>query len=210
MANRTYTDDALTKAVKSSLSLREAILKLGLCGRGGGSYYSVKEKIEKLNLNTDHFKGQGWSKGCIVENRRKNPADIFKQKKLSSNDKKKLITSGLLENKCQICGALPVWNNLPLVLQLDHIDGDRSNNEQSNLRLLCPNCHTQTETFSCKRLKKEKVLKGRCKARPSTRKVERPSVEELDLLLSTMSFCAVGRKYGVSDNAIRKWKKSYE
>lgn len=50
-------------------------------------------------------------------------------------------------NKCSICNIPPVWNDKFLVLQIDHIDGDRKNNTYDNLRLLCPNCHTQTETW---------------------------------------------------------------
>lgn len=46
--------------------------------------------------------------------------------------------------------------------------------------------------------------------RPERRKVERPSLEQLRADLATMSFCAVGRKYGVSDNAVRKWLRWYE
>lgn len=51
---------------------------------------------------------------------------------------------------CALCKLLPVWNNRPLVLQLDHIDGNSDNYFPSNLRLLCPNCHTQTATFGSK------------------------------------------------------------
>ena len=51
---------------------------------------------------------------------------------------------------CTECGQGPVWNNKPLVLHLDHIDGNSDNNFPENLRLLCPNCHTQTETYSSK------------------------------------------------------------
>jgi 5-methylcytosine-specific restriction endonuclease McrA len=50
-------------------------------------------------------------------------------------------------DSCVECGQTSTWNNKPLVLQLDHIDGNSDNNQLSNLRLLCPNCHTQTETF---------------------------------------------------------------
>ncbi|GAA1809788.1 hypothetical protein GCM10009749_17860 [Agromyces neolithicus] len=47
---------------------------------------------------------------------------------------------------CVACGLGPEWNGKPLTLELDHVDGDRLNNELANLRLLCPNCHAQTET----------------------------------------------------------------
>ena len=53
-------------------------------------------------------------------------------------------------DKCSVCGQESMWNNKPLILQLDHIDGDSDNNHPSNIRLLCPNCHTQTENFGCK------------------------------------------------------------
>ena len=53
-------------------------------------------------------------------------------------------------DKCCECGHTDVWNNKPLVLQLDHVDGNSDNNHPDNLRLLCPNCHTQTDTFGSK------------------------------------------------------------
>lgn len=61
---------------------------------------------------------------------------------------------GLLEHKCQECGILPEWRGKKLVLQLDHIDGDNSNNVLSNFRFLCPNCHSQTETFTGRNIKR--------------------------------------------------------
>lgn len=53
-------------------------------------------------------------------------------------------------NNCSICNLKPEWNGKPLELHLDHIDGNRKNNIPDNLRLLCPNCHSQTETYSGK------------------------------------------------------------
>lgn len=61
--------------------------------------------------------------------------------------KKFLVSAGIMDYKCAIC-ELTKWNNTSITLQLDHIDGDRHNNQLHNLRLLCPNCHSQTETFS--------------------------------------------------------------
>ena len=53
-------------------------------------------------------------------------------------------------NNCFICGQVDSWNDKPLSLQLDHIDGNSDNNALPNLRVLCPNCHSQTETFGAK------------------------------------------------------------
>ncbi len=67
--------------------------------------------------------------------------------------KQQLIHVGLLENKCNVCGLLPLWNNKPLSLHMDHVDGDACNNTLENLRVLCPNCHAQTDTFAGKNKK---------------------------------------------------------
>jgi hypothetical protein len=60
----------------------------------------------------------------------------------------RLIRAGLKEARCEVCG-LTEWRGESIQLELDHIDGNRSNNSLPNLRMLCPNCHAQTETW-CK------------------------------------------------------------
>lgn len=64
--------------------------------------------------------------------------------------KNRLIKEGLLEYRCYICGNIGEWNRQPLSLQLDHINGNHTDNRLENLRLLCPNCHSQTETYGRK------------------------------------------------------------
>ena len=61
--------------------------------------------------------------------------------------------------KCLWCGVSSIWNGKPLTLQIDHIDGVRSNNQRDNLRALCPNCHTQTPTYGSKNMKPESRVK---------------------------------------------------
>jgi hypothetical protein len=64
--------------------------------------------------------------------------------------KNRILKEGLMDNSCTICG-IEDWNDKPLKLELDHIDGVRTNHELSNLRLLCPNCHSQTDTYRSKK-----------------------------------------------------------
>lgn len=65
--------------------------------------------------------------------------------------KQKLLAAGFLDKVCAACGIGPTWNSLPLTLQLDHINGNKHDNSLRNLRLLCPNCHTQTPTWGRKK-----------------------------------------------------------
>lgn len=55
------------------------------------------------------------------------------------------------KHECELCNLGPTWNDLPLTLQVDHIDGNNKNHAPENLRFLCPNCHTQTPTYSNKK-----------------------------------------------------------
>ena len=65
--------------------------------------------------------------------------------------KSRLISEKVLEPVCAKCG-LAYWMQQDIPLELDHIDGDHNNNKKSNLQLICPNCHAQTDTY---RVKKE-------------------------------------------------------
>ncbi|MES2462548.1 MAG: HNH endonuclease [Armatimonadota bacterium] len=140
--------------------------------------------------------------------------------------KRRLLTAGLLKEECQECGLGPEWNSKRLYLHLDHINGSHTDNRIENLRLLCPNCHSQTENYagrksyegrqnrarriccpSCGELKPENGI-GRVCAHCSAvrqRKTERPTETVLRQQVETAGYTGTGRIYGVSDNTIRKW-----
>lgn len=138
--------------------------------------------------------------------------------------KKKIIEQKIIDYRCDICGNNGIWLNKKITLQLDHINGINNDNRVENLRFLCPNCHSQTSTYTGKNTKKNKVNKcvdcGEIITRSSTRcrscskKLQpnkRPNKDILEktLLENKYNFSKVGRIFGVSDNAVRKWFKSY-
>ena len=227
-------EDIFTKIVNKSSTIKEILLGLNI-SPVAGNYKTVNKRISFLKIDLSHFKERS------RENRKVIMKKLHKNKEIPLNKilvpkstysrrdlKRRLIKGGILENKCSICMSLPEWQGKELVLQLDHINGIFDDNTLSNLRIVCPNCHTQTSTWGmkgrCKPLKNERfccscfkeiskgVPSGLCNlcCSKTKRKVERPSLETLLKLVSESNYCAVGRKYGVSDNAIRKWIKNYE
>jgi transposase len=78
--------------------------------------------------------------------------EVFKVNSSTANSRVRAIIQreNLLHNQCAICGLTDIWQDKPLKLQLDHINGINNDNRLENLRYLCPNCHTQTETFCSK------------------------------------------------------------
>lgn len=98
------------------------------------------------NINISHFSF------CQYRNI---PNEIlFNKNKARHNTlKKRILKENLIPYKCSECTLEPVWNNKILTLQLDHINGDNTDNRLENLRFLCPNCHSQTETFCSKNFK---------------------------------------------------------
>jgi len=130
-----YTDKDIIEIVKSSYSIAEVLRKLNLA-QAGGNYLTVKIKISKLNLDTSHFKGHAWNKGKFTV--------PLKSKRNHTHIKKHLIS--VLGHKCQSC-SLETWLKDPIPLELEHVDGNSLNNDLSNLKLLCPNCHAKTITY---------------------------------------------------------------
>jgi hypothetical protein len=155
MSKRTYTNEQFIEAIKNNYSVRGALKTLGLVP-AGGSYKLFYQRVKELNLDISHFTGQSHWEGKPHPNNAKIPLKtllIKGGKPYNTHQLRlRLISENIFINECIEC-HISKWQGKPLSLHLDHIDGDNTNNELSNLRLLCPNCHSQTPTY-CGRNKK--------------------------------------------------------
>ena len=214
-----WTEENLKKAIQANITIAGVLKMLGL-SRSPQHYRVFHLKIRDYGLSTSHFKGKAVGGGKSPQ-----PLEKLLTKKspyIQSNRlRRRLIKESLPREQCTSCGLGPEWNGQPLTLQLDHINGEPSDNRLTNLRLLCPNCHSQTATFCLSGTRYSKPLNickdcGAYIGRRSTRcpscnrghrpqKIEWPPAPELAQRVQESSYVAVAKELGVSDNAIRKY-----
>lgn len=205
--------------VARSQTFTEVLAYFGLPNRGH-NHRTLRRRLDEEGIDTAHFaahRHDGPSRAYPLAERLQpgTPSP-------TSYLRRRLLREGVLEERCALCRIGPTWNEKPLTLQLDHINGDRTDNQLENLRLLCPNCHSQTPTFAGRKPRAIPEPRRhpctRCGSPCSIdarhcptchgflrRTVERPDVEALQRQVNAWGFRATGRHYGVSDNAIRKW-----
>ena len=216
--------EELKKIVKKSNSLSEIIRHFGMTV-ASGNYRTLKKRLNEENIDYSHIKlGTDSNKGRKFPNKAKPIEEVMVENSTYDRGhlKKRLLKNGMLENKCAICSQLPFFNNKELVMVLDHINGTNNDHRRENLRLLCPNCNSQQLTFAGRKKRKKYNCKrcGKVIGQYSKlnlckicidiqqRKVKnRPDKEQLFKEIEETNYCEVGRKYGVSDKAVRKWLK---
>lgn len=146
MKRYNFTKEQLTEAINNSLSIRQALLKLGVVAEGG-NYRVIHKAIKKYNLNIDHFKQQSWAKNKKFGPKRKIEDYLSNKFFISSYKlKNRLLKENFFSRQCSKC-QLTTWLGEPIPLELDHINGKHDDNTLSNLRLLCPNCHALTDNY---------------------------------------------------------------
>lgn len=146
------SDQDFINAVKESFSIRQTLQRLGRSATGD-AYRVFHRRVKKLNLDTSHFTGQLWSKGKTLPSKRE--LDFYLvidcETSISTHTLKlRLLREKVFKNECSCCG-ITTWQGKPAPIQLDHINGKNTDNRLENLRLLCANCHAQTDTFAGKK-----------------------------------------------------------
>lgn len=155
------TDEELQFILDSSRSYREVVIKAGLSDRSG-NFQTLKRNIRQRGLSTEKLDSN--RKLSIKNNaertnrikKRSELSDILVENSKYTNNhalKLRLVKEGVLEYKCKICG-INEWMGKTISLQLDHKNGVHNDYRLENLRLLCPNCHSQTDTYGAKNRKK--------------------------------------------------------
>lgn len=238
-----FTKTQIENMLKESISFLQFLKKIGASSNGSGAYKSIKNQLNKLNIEIPIF-----NLYVYKENKKLKDDDIFIENSIAvsrTNIKRRIIKNNLLKYECSECKNNGMWNDKNLSLQLEHKNGINNDYRIENLEFLCPNCHSQTETYAGKKNKKTEIkiknktrkiiinteidkkiieIKGksicecggkknrsskRCKncSDLSQRKHLRPNIDILIDEVNNIGYSAVGRKYGVSDNTIKKWIK---
>jgi len=231
LSNR-YTAAQIVEAVTASTSIAGVLVHLGIKYRSGAAWSWVRRHINRNNINIDHFgptSRRGLKKNkspsailVITDGMYRVPGRLLKQAMLALGTKE----------ECAECGQGPVWRNVTLTLEVDHINGDWRDCRYRNLRLICPNCHSQAPTS--KRMKKiwptvslvcaackepftragtgrvppkRPTCSKRCASHlipPRATKVRWPNATRLRQMVATMPLRAIGHRLGVSDKAVKK------
>ena len=230
-----YTEQAAQAAIAASKSYSEALRRLGMRA-AGGNHATLRKYAESIwQIPTDHFDRHALQRVQLATRAQVPLSEYLTENSTYSRAslKRRLFREGFKQRRCELCGVGEEWRGRPMALILDHVNGVANDNRLENLRIVCPNCAATLDTH-CGR-NKPRLCRGCGTAfrpaykaqmycthacwrgsdaaradRPDRRKVLRPSYDQLLADLSELSWVAVGAKYGVSDNAVRKWMRCYE
>lgn len=208
--------EELQAIIDSSNTMRQVLRSLGLDNKGN-NYRTFLKRIKEDKLNVDKIYAFHAKRGYTPK---KPNSEVFVEHSTHNRHslKKRLVKENLLPYKCK-CGNEGEWQGTKLVLQLDHINGIPDDNRLENLRFICPNCHSQTNNFAGKSHKKskdykditiqgikpEKVSKESIKKIRPSKLRDRLNKQQLEELIKQFTYTEIGRMFGVSDNAIKKF-----
>lgn len=138
----------LQKIILESKSIAEVLRKIGYKSVLGIARHKLKKRISDHKLDEGKIYQSG-NKQSLTKDEFVTRLRVYEPGTVEKVSIRHFVKKfSLIEEKCKLCNCPPIWNNLPLILELDHIDGNNLNNKLENLRFLCPNCHQQQPTSS--------------------------------------------------------------
>ena len=229
-----YSEEEAREAVARSRSYSEVLRLLGM-RPAGGNFRTIRHYVEEVwRIPIDHLDPLGASVAALRRRTVVPLESILVRSSTYSRKhlKRRLYDEGLKLPVCELCGQGETWQGKRMSLILDHVNGIADDNRLQNLQIVCPNCAATLPThcgrnnvsvsarhcdlcqeqFRPKR-PSQRYCSQRCaRSRPrprgprsDRRKVARPPGNKLLCQVKLQGYRAVGRRYGVSDNAIRKW-----
>jgi len=136
------TKQELQEIASRVFSIAGFLKEVGLNHTRGSNYETAKKYLHLHAICTDHWTGQGWSKGRQTKD--------WSSYRKNTHLRKNLLT--LRGHMCENCKNTD-WQGKPITIEIHHIDGNRTHNSLENLKLLCPNCHSLTDNFRNKKRK---------------------------------------------------------
>jgi hypothetical protein len=233
-----FSEQDLRAAIAQSLTWAGTLRALGYEVKGA-NYRTLQRWARIWRITTDHFDPNAARRTASM-GRAKTLAEVMVENSTYPRGqlKDRLFAEGLKQRVCQRCGQGETWHGRRMALILDHINGVSNDHRLENLQIVCANCAATLDTHCGRNVPRERNCPGcgetfapkhirhrycsqECWGivsseqklgvpQPHLRRVARPSYEQLMEDVRTMSMLAVGRKYGVSGTAIRKWIRWYE
>lgn len=235
---RPYSEQEAREAIAGSRFWSEALRRLGYCHTGGNPV-TLRKRAAEWGISTAHFDPYAASREALMREPKPLSEVLVNGSTYSrASLKRRLFDSGLKERRCELCGQGELWKGKRIGLILDHANGVRDDHRLENLRIVCPNCAATLATH-CGRKNRLPIQPRKCRRcgtlftprdrrqrycsrycgsrwnragvkRPGARRVKRPPHQQLLREVEEHGYLGVGRRYGVSDNAVRKWLREYE
>jgi hypothetical protein len=234
-----YTEAEARAAIAASRSYSEALRRLGMRA-AGGNHRTIRRYAEEIwRISVDHFDPDTVRRDALARPPIPlDDALVERSSYPRGRLKERLFAEGLKARRCELCGQGELWRGRRMALILDHVNGVHDDNRLENLRIVCANCNATLDTH-CGRNGRAPASERECPAcgreflprsarhrycsrtcgqrapgrrgpQPERQRVARPPYEQLVREIDALGYLGVGRKYGVSDNAIRKWRRAYE